>query len=166
MQSPHLFLLHPCPLKLEEEEEGGTGTFLYGKSQGFFSQSFETICRAEMWPLTRLCITCPCEFECECNRAALPHPLPPRAAVLWVLTSLFPDSSTAHYHQSAQHTFSPFAFEDCICYFRLEVWVICVKCAGFSSSINVREKAVSLQNLSHFHSQNATGTAVPLLNNF
>lgn len=146
---------------------GGTVTFPYRKSK-IFSQSFETICRAGMWPsdqvlfvfLVHVKLWVWVQHSCPVTSPATQGCCSVR------LSSLFPDSSTAQLHQLSQHTSPPFAFEDCICYFRLEVWVICTKCVGSSSSINVTEEAVSSWNLSHFHSQNTTGPAVPLLNIF
>lgn len=136
----------------------------------FFPKTLKPSAEQGCGPLTSLCITCLCEAASvgatlQCNIVALSHPLPHRAAALWGLTSPFPDSSTSHHYQLAQHT-SPFAFEVYIWYFRLEVWVVCARYVGSSSSINVTEEAVSSWNLSHFHSQNTTGPAVPLLNIF
>lgn len=139
-----------------------------------FSQSFETICRAGMSPLSQPLFMLLVHMKLQAwvqhhsaARLAMSRPVQRITAAPWGLTFFFsrqfncptpsvnPRALLLHLHLKTVPATSD-----------LKRGLYVQKCVGFSSSINVTKETVSSRNLSHFHSQTTAALGVPLLSIF
>lgn len=141
LQSPHLSLLYPCPLKLQQEE---SALLLHpqlhatagGEEEGralaallvaweeqshfptekveVFSQNFETICRAGMWPSDQpLYYLSMWSCECGCN-TAVQHSCPVTSPSTQGGCSVGTDLSFSRQFHFPSLSVSPAHFSICI----------------------------------------------------